>query len=179
MKNTRKLEAMKPDYAFRQRGASLLEGIAYLGIAAIVILGAVSLLTSAFSSAQTNRGAEELVALRTAVKKLYMGQSAGYGSNTAITAQLISADAVPKSLTVDTANNTVKNSWNGNVTVTGATSQFTVKYTSVPKDACVNLVSSSAGWSGIKVGNTAADPTPSGAVTACTGASNDIEWTAS
>ena len=32
-----------------QRGASLLEGIAYLGIAAIVILGAVSLLTGAFS----------------------------------------------------------------------------------------------------------------------------------
>ncbi|MBC7413962.1 MAG: pilus assembly protein, partial [Herminiimonas sp.] len=39
----------------RQRGASLLEGIAYLGIAAIVILGAVSLLTGAFGSAQSNR----------------------------------------------------------------------------------------------------------------------------
>ena len=40
-------------YPRRQAGASLLEAIAYLGIAAIVILGAVSLLTA--PSAAPNR----------------------------------------------------------------------------------------------------------------------------
>jgi hypothetical protein len=179
MKNTRLSKTIKPNHAFRQRGASLLEGIAYLGIAAIVILGAVSLLTSAFSSAQTNRGAEEIVALRTAVKKLYMGQSAGYGNNTGITAQLISANAVPKSLTVDTTASTITNAWNGGVTVTGLTSQFKVEYTNVPKDVCINLITSSAGWSTLEVNDTATQPTPADATAKCTGATNKIEWIAS
>ena len=56
----------------RQRGASLLEGIAYLGIAAIVVLGAVSLLTGAFGSAKANQTTEEVVAIRTSVRKLYL-----------------------------------------------------------------------------------------------------------
>ena len=52
----------------QQRGASLLEAIAYLGIAAVVVLGAVSLLNGAFGSAKSNQTNEEVVALRTPVR---------------------------------------------------------------------------------------------------------------
>lgn len=136
-----------PSHLSRQRGASLLEGIAYLGIAAIVILGAVSLLTNAFSNAQTNRTVEELTSLRTSVKKLYMGQSAGYGSG-AITTTLISARVFPATLTID--GTTVRNSWNGTVVVTGATSTFIVTYSGVPQADCINLVTGATGWTEIE-----------------------------
>ena len=79
----------------RQRGAPLLEGIAYLGIAAIVVMGAVSLLTGAFSSAKSNQANEEVVGLRTAVRKLYMGQTYPTAN---VVANLIAAKAAPGTL---------------------------------------------------------------------------------
>lgn len=127
----------------RQRGASLLEGIAYLGIAAIVVLGAVSLLTNAFGNAQTNRVVEELTSIRTTIKKLHMGQAAGYGAGD-ITEDLIAARVFPATLSIN--GTTVRNGWNGTVTVTGATSTFTVTYSGVPQTDCINLLSGATGW---------------------------------
>lgn len=131
----------------RQRGASLLEGIAYLGIAAIVILGAVSLLSSAFGNARSNQASEEVVSLRTAVKKLYSGQA--YPAT--IVSTLIAAHAVPGSLVVDTDKKTVTNSWGGAVTVTAGANggSFAIVYPAVPQDVCINLVSGANGWTKI------------------------------
>ena len=167
----------------RQRGASLLEGIAFLGIAAIVVLGAVSLLNGAFGSAATNRTAEEIVAIRTSIKKLYMGQSAGYpGGSASMNAQLVPANVFPSTLTVNTGTSTVTNSWAGAVNVTSPTATtFQVEYTAVPQDVCINVVSTSSGWTGITVNGTAmANPTspdPTTAQAACTSTtSNTIDW---
>ena len=137
-----------------QRGASLLEGIAYLGIAALVILGAVSLLSGAFSSATTNRAAEEIIAIRTAVKKLYMGQNVGYGTG-ALATDLNNAKALPTTLAVTSSSGvtTFKNAWDGAVVITGAGNTFTISYESIPKDVCINLLSTSTGWNSVKVGN--------------------------
>ena len=153
-----------------QRGASLLEGIAYLGVAAIVVLGAVSLLTNAFSSAQTNRAAEEIVSIRTAVKKLYMGQAASYGTGS-LTTSLITARVFPSTLAPNGTGTAITNSWNGAVTVTGNTSTFTLTYDNVPRDACINLVSGASGWTQIGQGAntiTAFPATPANAATVCT-----------
>lgn len=139
------------NYASRQRGASLLEGIAYLGIAALVILGAVSLLTGAFSSAQSNRGAEEIVSIRTGVKKLYMGQANSYGTGN-LTAALNTARVFPATLALNGAGTDMVNSWGGNVTVTGVNNTFTVQYTGVPQDSCINMISGASGWTQIAQG---------------------------
>lgn len=132
----------------RQRGASLLEGIAYLGIAAIVVLGAVSLLTGAFGSAKANQTTEEVVAIRTAVRKLYIGQSYPVGS---LVADLITANAIPNTLARPSPT-TLSNSWGGSVTVVGTATGFTITYTSVPQDVCVNMVSGASGWTRIDQG---------------------------
>jgi hypothetical protein len=168
-----------------QRGASLLEGIAYLGIAAIVILGAVSLLTNAFSSAQTNRVVEELTALRTTVKKLYTGQPAGYGSGD-LTATLISAKAHPATLTSNADGTELVNSWNGSVTVDGDSSTFTISYSGVPQNACINILSGATGWLSVTPNSgtaIAAFPiTPAAAATACSvtsSAGNTLDFEAS
>lgn len=163
----------------RQRGASLLEVIAYLGIAAIVVMGAVSMLGTAFSNAQANRTLEEVVSIRTGVKRLYMGQTVSYGTGD-MTSQSINARILPATLATD--NGTAKNAWNGAVTITGGTSTFTIKYANVPKDACISLLSGASGWSKVKVGATNDivnfPLSPGDATTVCSGDTNEISWTA-
>lgn len=163
-----------------QRGASLLEGIAYLGIAALVVLGAVSLLTGAFGSAKANQTTEEIIALRTSVRKLYAGQPYNDG---AMMANLITARAIPNTLVV-TGAATVGNGWGGTVTLTGATATtFTITYTLVPQDVCVSVVSGANGWTLI-TGAAGATPIavfPATALLAaalCTAATNTIIFTA-
>jgi PilS N terminal len=180
MKNLYVITTKTLPHVHFQRGASLLEGIAYLGIAAIVILGAVSLLSGAFSSAQTNGAMEEVTAIRTGVRKLFMGQPSGY-TNASLNTNLIAAKVIPSSLA--TAGGVITNTWGGAVTITGATSTFDVSYTNVPQDICINMVTSSSGWSQVQVGAAAARPTsppitPAQATTDCAGVTaNTIVWT--
>jgi hypothetical protein len=172
------LSGAQPSVALRrQRGASLLEVIAYLGVAAIIILGAIALLSSAFSGANTNRTATEVSTIRTGVKKLYMGQQASFSGVT--TAVLIAAKVFPSSLNINGA--TVSNPWGGTVTVAASADSmsFILTYTNVPKDVCVNTISGSGDWNTIAVGTTSMTPpvTPVQATTACAGTTNTIAWT--
>lgn len=154
-------------YPRHQQGASLLEAIAYLGIAAIVILGAVSLLTGAFSSAQSNQASEEVTAIRTAVRKLYMGQ--GYGT-TSLNQTLKTAGAFPGTLAV-TATGTATNVWGGDVVVTGTSGTFTIAYPGLPQDVCLSTLVAASGWQSIASPGTASittfPVTPAAAATAC------------
>jgi type II secretory pathway pseudopilin PulG len=159
----------------RQRGASLLEGLAYLGIAAIVILGAVSLLGGAFGNAQSNQASQEIVSLRTAARKLFASQTFPAGAGV-VGQNLITARAVPGTLTINGTNMT--NAWGGAVTVTGnggagGTNQFTIAYANVPQDVCINIVSGATGWTQIsRAGNdiTTFPVTTAAASTACAAA---------
>jgi Tfp pilus assembly protein PilV len=165
----------------RQQGASLLEAIAYLGIAAVVVLGAVSLLNGAFGSAKSNQTNEEVVALRTAVRKLYMGQA--YPAET-LNPNLLLANAVPATLARGAAG-ALSNSWGGAVTVTGTATGFTVTYNAIPQDVCINLISGASGWTSIAQGQTSLTTLPAtvaNATTLCSvagGTGNNLVFTAS
>ena len=162
----------------RQRGASLLEAIAYLGIAAIVVIGAVALLNGAFNSASTNELSEQVTAIQTGVKKLYMGQSGGYAdlSNTV----LVSAGVLPATV-MAAGDGTVTNNWGGAVTVAGTATSFTIQYASVPASVCVNAVTGGGSWTSISVGGKTetALPISPGTATADCGSSGAVTiiWT--
>ncbi|KVL92229.1 pilus assembly protein [Burkholderia stagnalis] len=161
----------------KERGASLLESIAYLGVAAIVIVGAIALLGSAFSSANTNRLAEELNAIQTGTKKLYMGQVNNYGNGVDLNANLIAARVFPSTLPVNAPN--VANAWGGNVTVTGRGQTFTVAYTNVPRDICINTLTAGGNWQSVSIGQNAAiryPVAPDAATAACTDNAT-VTWT--
>lgn len=163
----------------RQRGASLLEGIAYLGIAALVVLGAVSLLTNAFGSARGNQTTEESIALRTSIRKLYTGQP--YPA-VDLLPNLILANAIPNTLIRN--GNAVTNSWAGAVAIAGdGAGQFTITYNSVPQDVCMGVISGANGWA--RISNAAAanavavfPATAANAATLCAAAANTIVFTA-
>lgn len=182
MKQAKPFPSCRQSNLASQRGASLLEAIAYLGIAALVVLGAVSLLTGAFGSAKANQTTEEVVALRTAVHKLYTGQA--YAVNAV--PDLVKANAIPNTLVIDrTAPVSIKNSWAGAVTVVGnAAGTFTITYPNVPQDVCMSVISGANGWSQIS-GATGANAvvafpaTVANATSICTASTNTIEFTAS
>ncbi len=146
-------------------------------ISAIVIVGAIALLGSAFSSANTNRLAEELNAIQTGTKKLYMGQVNNYG-DADLNANLIAARVFPSTLPTGN-NNTVSNAWGGNVTVTGAGRTFTVQYTNVPRDVCINTLTAGGNWQTVAIGGNAPinyPVSPTNATANCADAAT-IVWT--
>lgn len=161
-----------------QRGASLLEAIAYLGVAAIVVVGAIALLRGAFDSANTNELSEQVSALQTGVRKLYMGQPGGYASLNNQVAQ--SAGIFPTTLVASSADATnVLDSWSGNVTITGSQTNFTIEFDAVPNDVCINAVTQAGSWTSISINGAANTPpvSPATASSACNAGSNAIIWT--
>lgn len=163
----------------RQRGASLLEGIAYLGIAAIVVIGAIALLRTALGSANANSLTTQIASMQTATRKLFMMTQGAYGA-TSINASLVAAGGVPQGMAT-TAAGAITNTWGGPVIITGAGTTFTVEYDDVPQDVCVDaLTSTTTSWSSVAVTGGTATLTlpvkPSDAQTDCA-ASNTITWT--
>lgn len=166
---------------YRQRGASLLEAIAYLGVAAMVVLGAVSLLQNAFGGARSNQTQEEITGLRTNVRKMYSGQP--YNADTKMMENLVTAQAIPTTLRV-TGTAAANNTWGGSVTVAAVdATSFSITYTLVPQDVCVNVVSGATGWTKIADGADAHQITafPAAATSAsalCNAATNTVAFTA-
>lgn len=154
----------------KQAGLTLIELIASLAILALVIGGALSLYSSASSSQGSTQMTSELAAIRAATKSLYYGQG-GYGTAN-LNQVLVSGNKVPSTITVAAGTPPVlTNSQNGTVTVTGATTNFNITVTNVPTDICTSVLSSTAGWTSVKVGSSAAVVTfpisPDTAATQC------------
>lgn len=164
----------------RQRGASLIETLSYLGVAAVIIGGAAMLISNAFSGANSNRSVQEIVSLQIESKKLFMGQQAGYGT-TSFNDTLIAAKKIPSTLKVS-APSTITNSWNGAVVLSGATggTTFTISYASVPQEVCVDILTAlgTQNWTGLTVNGTARSVpvTPANATTWCAAGSNTVMW---
>ncbi len=162
----------------QQRGITLMEVIAGLLIMGLVVSGALALFSSADSAQKSNQMTSDLTALRTAIRGLY-GTNGGYGVAN-LNGTLKNAKRIPSTMTVDSSTPPViTHSMNGTVTITGASSQYTVAVTNIPTDVCVQLLTtSSSGWVSIKVGGAAAitsfpiDPATAASTTNCA-ASND------
>lgn len=172
-------DPLPPHAAFRrQNGVSLLEMIAYLGVAATVIIGAVALLSNAFGGARANRAQQELASISTGVRRLFMGQAGAFGTGD-LNAQLIAAKIFPSTLAVSGA--AVVNAWNGNVAVTGASTVFTISYDNVPQEVCVELLSTSNQFLSVAAnGGTVLNPpvTLAQATAQCTSpTANAVVWT--
>jgi hypothetical protein len=130
-----------------------------LTIFALVVGGAIALFGSASTSQSTTQFTSDLNSMRAGTKSLYFGQG-GYGT-TSLGEVLINGQKVPTtmSITGTAPNRVINHSLNGTVTVTGATSQFTVALTNIPTAVCLGLASMN-GWDSVKVGAAAARTPP-------------------
>ena len=139
----------------RQKGATLLEALAFLGIAAIVIVGAIAM----FRSAQSNDMVQQLSGLRGNIKTLFSSQAqygpaSGAAGNNALGETMINAKALPDTLRVTgtAPARVINNAWSGVVQVDGNTSDFWIRYTNVPQEVCVKVApQTGAAWVGLTI----------------------------
>jgi len=170
-------------FSKRQKGLTLLEVLGGLAIFVALCVGAAALYISGNTSQQSNQAGMDIASLRTAVKQLY-GSQGGYGS-TSLNSVLINAGRVPSDLSV--SGSTITNQFGGTITVTGATSAFTIAATNVPTANCIAmLTNANNGWTSIQVGAATAittfpiSPATAGSATNCAAAAtNTITYTSS
>lgn len=152
----------------RQKGVSLVEAMAWIAIAGIVIAGAVSLFLSTMSGTKNQQFQKDLMGLRVGVQGLLASQGT-YGA-VSLNSALISAKKVPATLPV--SGTTISNQWGGTVTVTGAGSTFTVTSTAMPKDSCMEAMTGAAGWLSVDANGAGARTPPVSATVADTDCSS-------
>ena len=116
------------------RGLTLMEGLLFLGLAAIVIVGAFALYNNASSTTKMNTAKTQLQTYVSGIQTLYATTNDYGGVNPAV---VVGASIAPTNA-VD--GNTLVNPWGGNTDVVGGTREFTITFENVPKDACVSLL---------------------------------------
>ena len=153
---------MKQQTFHNQRGMSLIELVAGLAIAAAVIVGVLSFFQSTSGTQKAMQMSTDMNALRAGMSNLHRGRYDPINTN--LNEVLASAGQVPTTINVDDSASpyVFTHTLNGNVTVTtGADpSWYYITYDTLPKDACISLLTSSGSWPRVKVD--AAAPTGPG-----------------
>ncbi|MBP7565979.1 MAG: prepilin-type N-terminal cleavage/methylation domain-containing protein [Burkholderiaceae bacterium] len=166
----------------RQRGISLLELIAGLAIIAIIIIGALALISQADASARSTEMLRGVSGIQASV--IGLGKSRGsFGGGSAgddLTAAMIRAKAIPDNWVKGSGSTaTIRHSYGGEVTLKGYDIEYRLTLSAVPAEACIRLIAEQAGsgWNQVKVGSdtTVTFPATLGAAnTACSTSSNSM-----
>lgn len=118
------------------RGLTLMEALLFLGLAAVVIVGAFSLYNNASNTSKMNQARTELQTYIGGVKSLYATSNDFSSVNTAL---VVSADIAPSSA-VD--GSSLINPWGGQTVISGNTRNFEIEFRRIPDEACTALMSS-------------------------------------
>jgi len=164
------------------RGLTLIEGLLFLGIAAIVIVGALMLFNNASQATKLNAAKTEIQAYVANIQSLFSAQPDYAGLDNTL---VVSTGLAPAGVASGT--DTLVNPWGGEVTIeAGSSHDFTIEYADVPKEACINIMTSGMANEGaiteIAVGTSTTglngNMTVGQANTACNTNLNDITFTA-
>lgn len=133
-----------------ERGATLIEAVLFTVVALGLITGGVVLYEQASNSSRNNDVIRMIASLQSQVRALHQSQS-DFG--TADMADLlIASNAVPSSLQTDTDsdgdNDAIVSPLGGDVTVTGATENFTIEVEDVPVGICSRILAFDAAGNG-------------------------------
>ena len=122
----------------RQRGATLLEVIAYLAVASVVVFGAASMFGRAFSASNSNLVSEQVTQLRTAIRQYSFTQPAAAMDE----ATLLAIRGVPPSITNSgTAAAPVLNGAHGGTFLIGGTAAApTIQVNNLAPESCTQLL---------------------------------------
>lgn len=164
-------------FSKKLRGLTLIEALLFLGIAAIVIVGAVAFYNNANNATKINQAKTQIQAIASGIRSLYASQ-ASY--NTVDTSLVINAGIAPKNA-VD--GNRLINPWGGGTVITGAARTFEIRFNQVPNDACVDLLSAGLLNEGsiisMQVGSTTftSDADPAAAISSCNAGNSSVRFT--
>jgi len=149
-----------------QAGATLLEALAFLGIAAIIVVGAISMFRAAQGSAQANTIISEINVFRSTIKTLFASQGSYaingtpdvFPATTTSGLWTILFQNTPGSLpsTIRRVGSSLKNQFGGVTGVRGDDSSFWIFYTQVPQEICLKVAPQIGGsWMGLQINGNA------------------------
>ena len=141
---------MKKFKELKERGFTLLEGLAVLVLGSIILGAAAFAISGGLESAKVANTQENLNYLRMNIVETY-AHVRSYDSVT--NDQLLDAKAVPTNMI---AGESIVNEWNGNVTVepTDDGRAFTVTLDNVPQGAAIKLDSQRPHWDALTINDT-------------------------
>lgn len=116
-----------------------MEALLFLGLAAIIIVGAFALYNNGSSSVKMNQAKTHLQTYIGGVKSLYAAQN----SYATVTTELVINAGIAPSEAID--GTALVSPWGTDTTVEGTSSsprEFRVTFNDVPRDACMALLSS-------------------------------------
>lgn len=122
----------------RQQGATTTEFVGWGLLAAVVIIGIAGMIYTAQRQQAPKTEAANIMSIYTAAK----AQRNLTGYTTLTTATLQRDGGFPSSMVGATGGGNVFHTWDGQVTVAGTATQFTITYAGVPADQCAPLRSS-------------------------------------
>lgn len=169
-----KLSSMKR--ISRQTGVSLIEVVAYLAIAGLVIAGALAMFTSASQSQLSNAIISDTQNIRAATRATYSGN---YGATVGSLLQVLKNSAkIPSNWTVSGTTATVTGSVVASVS--GNSNLFRISYGNVPRSVCIDLLLSLRGqrWINVVAANGTSAQTATTAIPTTTGTSDFTPATA-
>jgi len=163
------------------RGLTLMEALLFLGLAAVVIIGAFTLYTNASNSSKLNQARTELQSYVGGIKTLYSARNDYTGLNSRL---VIDAAIAPQSAVRGFG---LINPWGGATTITlptGANPRvFIITYAELSEEACIAMASQSFLNDGsinqVTINSTSftAEITPAQAAAECNaGAVNSLAW---
>lgn len=122
------------------KGLEMLSAAGWWGYATILFVVVLALVMGLRVMASSGAEATNLTTLATSTMNIAHTNS-GYGSST-LNSVLYNSGVVPSSYTY--TDGTIYNQWNGEVTVTGATSYFYIEDEGIPTSECVSITRSLA-----------------------------------
>lgn len=130
------LKALKNTRSAALRGLTLIEGLLFLGIAAIVIVSAVAFYNNASNSSKMNQAQTQIQAYISGVKTLYASRDSYASVSNAL---VITAGKAPENA-IRGANG-LRNPWGGATNITGSNNYFEIEMDSLTDDVCTSVLS--------------------------------------
>ena len=175
-----------------ESGRSMIEMLGVLAIIGVLSIGGISGYSKAMSKHRVNKSIDQITQIVSMVRSLF------YGHKTYVALDDATADLVNKAhlFPDELGNGTGTNPFGGNVTIKSAKKNssdnrnkaFTITYTLIPQDACIDLVTQDwgkgtrSGFVSLKVGSKTFTSSPISIAdatndAACNGQNNTVELT--
>lgn len=128
----------------KDKGATILEIIIFMGLAAFIVLMVMQGSTQATDNQKVGAEVQNLNTLKTSIRQMFSTQRVYTGLNNTV---LLASSNFPEQMRVATAPGAIASGWQNEgvvvaeANVTGsAGSGFSITYTGIPREACVDIL---------------------------------------
>lgn len=121
----------------REAGFSLLELLLVVGVGALLLLAGIATYRLVTQGNNVNDAVRILTTIKQQTQRAFQGQSSYGASGDDLVPTLISLNAFPAGVLIDDTD--PQHPWGDTIVIEAEVDRFTVTFTAVPEDACIQL----------------------------------------